>query len=77
VTKPEVENLAAAYFPLAVCLTKNTSPEEEKQEAETTSNVQVQNNIGNEEQADDALLSGEEVMHSDKAMLELVKKQLP
>jgi hypothetical protein len=45
---------------------KTASPEEEKQEAETTSNVQVQNNIGNEEQADDALLSGEEVMHSDK-----------
>jgi len=46
---------------------KTASNEEEKQEAETTSNVQVQNNIGNEEQADDALLSGEKVMHSDKS----------
>ncbi|MBA7854163.1 PD-(D/E)XK nuclease-like domain-containing protein [Enterobacter sp. RHBSTW-00901] len=64
--KPEVENLGGGVFSIGGLLNQNTSPEEEKQEAETTSNVQVQDNIGNEEQADDALLSGKEVVRSDK-----------
>lgn len=44
-----------------------TQPEVEKAEVETTSNVQVQNNIGNEEQAGDAMPSGKEVVQPDES----------
>lgn len=46
---------------------KTASNEVEKAEVETTSNVQVQNNIGNEEQAGDALPSGKEVVQPDES----------
>lgn len=48
-TQPEVENLGGGIYSIDGLLNQNTSNEVEKPEVGTTSNVQVQNNIGNEE----------------------------
>ncbi|EPC0895550.1 RecE family exodeoxyribonuclease [Enterobacter hormaechei] len=61
-TQPEVENLGGGIYSIDGLLNQNTSNEVEKPEVGTISNVQVQNNIGNEEQAGDAMPSGKEAV---------------
>ncbi|MFB4928364.1 RecE family exodeoxyribonuclease [Enterobacter hormaechei subsp. xiangfangensis] len=66
-TQPEVENLGGGIYSIDGLLNQNTSNEVEKPEVGTTSNVQVQNNIGNEEQAGDAMPSGKEAVQPDES----------
>ncbi|HCR0879821.1 TPA: PD-(D/E)XK nuclease-like domain-containing protein [Enterobacter hormaechei] len=66
-TQSEVENLGGGVYSIDGLLNQNTSNEVEKPEVGTTSNVQVQNNIGNEEQAGDAMPSGKEAVQPDES----------
>lgn len=60
--QPEITSMGNGMFSIEGLLNQNTSNEVEKPEVGTTSNVQVQNNIGNEEQAGDAMPSGKEAV---------------
>lgn len=61
-TQPEVENLGGGIYSIEGLLNQSASNEVEKKEAETTSNVQVQENNSNEEPTCDALSPGKVVL---------------
>lgn len=60
--QPEITSMGNGMFSIEGLLNQSASNEVEKPEVETSSNVQVQNSIGNEEQAGDAMPSGKEAV---------------